>query len=104
MTNDGSFTVSVSSFEADNRTVPVTLNVTNAPIASTGVSKIEFFTNEGVAGPHRGVIRFVVLQNNGNGVRWRFLALTPKPSREVTGCQSRTWAMACIRPRRTAMG
>ena len=65
--NDGSFTVSVSSFEADNRTVPVTLNVTNAPIASTGVSKIEFFTNEGVAGPHRGVIRFVVLQNNGNG-------------------------------------
>ena len=65
--NDGSFTISNSSFGPDNRMVPVTLNVTNDPIADTGTDLIEFFTSESVADQHGGVVRTIVVNNRGNG-------------------------------------
>jgi len=65
--NAGSFTITNSSFAPDNKMVPVTLNVTNDPIADAGVDRIEFFTSEGVAEQHGGVVRTIVVNNRGNG-------------------------------------
>ncbi len=65
--NEGSFTLANSSFGPDNRMVPVTLNVTNDPIADPGLDRIEFFTSEGVDDQHGGVVRTIVVNNRGNG-------------------------------------
>ncbi|MDA1315054.1 MAG: hypothetical protein O2968_17120 [Acidobacteria bacterium] len=65
--NAGSFTITNSSFGPDNRMVPVTLNVTDDPIADAGVDQIEFFTSEGVATQHGGTVRTIVVNNRGNG-------------------------------------
>ena len=65
--SEGSFTISKSSFGPDNRMTPVTLNVTNDPIADAGIDRIQFFTSEGVAEQHGGVVRTIVVGNRGNG-------------------------------------
>jgi uncharacterized protein (TIGR03437 family) len=65
--NAGSFTITGSSFAADNRTVPVTLTVTDGPIAELGISTLEMFTSAGFAAEHSGVARTVVVANRGGG-------------------------------------
>lgn len=65
--NTGSFTISNSSFGPDNRTVPVTLNVTDGPIADPGVDQVNFFTSEGLVEEHGGLLRTIVVSNRGNG-------------------------------------
>jgi uncharacterized protein (TIGR03437 family) len=65
--NEGSFTISNSSFGPDNRTVPVTLNVTDGPIADPSVDQVDFFTSEGLAEEHGGLLRTIVVSNRGSG-------------------------------------
>jgi len=65
--NAGSFTLSNSSFGPDNRTVPVTLNVTDGPIADPGAEQVDFFTSEGLTEEHGGVLRTIVVSNRGSG-------------------------------------
>ena len=65
--NDGSFTIGGSSFGPDNRAVPVTLTVTEGPIADLGIDQLDFFTAAGVAEEHGGVVRNLVVSNRGGG-------------------------------------
>ena len=65
--NDGTFTVGGSSFGPDNRAVPVTLTVTEGPIADLGIDQLDFFSAEGVAEEHGGVVRTLVVSNRGAG-------------------------------------
>ena len=65
--NEGMFTVGGSSFGPDNRAVPVTLTVTEGPIADLGIDQLDFFTSAGVAEEHGGVVRNLVVSNRGGG-------------------------------------
>ena len=66
-TNDGILTVGGSSFGSDNRAVPVTLTVTEGPIADLGVEQLDFFGVQGFADEHAGVVRTLVVSNRGGG-------------------------------------
>ncbi len=59
---DGTVTVTGSTFPADNRTIPVTLHITNSPIVRTP-AQLSFATAQGMAAPTRDI----VLSNRGGG-------------------------------------
>ena len=47
--------------------MPVTLTATEGPIADLGIDQLDFFTSEGVAEEHGGVVRTLVVSNRGAG-------------------------------------
>ncbi|MEO7142275.1 MAG: hypothetical protein ABI165_02105 [Bryobacteraceae bacterium] len=82
----GSFTVSGSSFAPDNKTVPVTVNVTSQPIATPSAASVLFRLAQGVAKQSTAV----VLTNSGAGT------LTVSAASATTASGGSSWLSAQV--------